>query len=68
MKNFQANNLMIPTNGVIGSLTQVLPVSGNSMAPEYPEGSRVVVRRINERAFIEWGKRLCTRYHQRHNN
>ena len=55
MKNFQANNLMIRTNGEIGSLTQVLSISGNSVAPEYPEGSRVVVRRINERAFIEWG-------------
>ena len=55
MMNFKANNLMMPRNGVVGSLTQVLPVSGDSMAPEYPEGSMVIVRRINERAFIEWG-------------
>lgn len=31
-------------------------VSGDSMAPEYPNGSHVYVKRINERAFIEWGK------------
>jgi len=33
-----------------------LPVSGDSMAPEYPNGSQVHVKKINERAFIEWGK------------
>lgn len=33
-----------------------LPVAGDSMAPEYPNGSQVHVKKINERAFIEWGK------------
>lgn len=33
-----------------------LPVTGDSMAPEYPNGSQVHVKKINERAFIEWGK------------
>lgn len=33
-----------------------IQVSGDSMAPEYPNGSFVYVKRINERAFIEWGK------------
>lgn len=33
-----------------------IQVSGDSMAPEYPNGSHVYVKRINERAFIEWGK------------
>lgn len=26
------------------------------MAPEYPNGSRLLIKRINEKAFIEWGK------------
>ena len=26
------------------------------MAPEYPAGSQIFIKRINERAFIEWGK------------
>lgn len=33
-----------------------MQVSGDSMAPEYPNGSRVFIKKINEQAFIEWGK------------
>lgn len=33
-----------------------MPVSGDSMAPEYPNGSQVFIKRINERAFIDWGR------------
>ncbi len=33
-----------------------MTVSGDSMAPEYPNGSQVHVKKINEQAFIEWGK------------
>lgn len=33
-----------------------IPVTGESMAPEYPSGSQVHVKRINESAFIEWGR------------
>lgn len=33
-----------------------IQVSGDSMAPEYPNGSRIFIKKINERAFIEWGK------------
>lgn len=33
-----------------------LPVAGDSMAPEYPNGSQIHVKKINEQAFIEWGK------------
>jgi len=32
-----------------------MPVCGDSMAPEYPSGSRILVKRIDERAFINWG-------------
>lgn len=31
-------------------------VAGDSMAPEYPSGSQIIVKRINEAAFIEWGR------------
>src|SRR5665647_265543 len=31
-------------------------VAGDSMAPEYPNGSQVLIKKINEKAFIEWGK------------
>ena len=33
-----------------------ISIQGDSMAPEYPSGSQVLIKRINERAFIEWGK------------
>lgn len=33
----------------------VVPVCGDSMEPEYPNGSRVYVRKINPNDFIEWG-------------
>lgn len=31
-------------------------VSGDSMAPEYPSGCKVLVKKIDEKAFIEWGR------------
>lgn len=33
-----------------------IPVTGDSMAPEYPNGSRVLIKKINEKAFIDWGR------------
>ena len=33
-----------------------LTVTGASMEPEYPSGSIIFVKKINEKAFIEWGK------------
>ena len=33
-----------------------IQVSGDSMAPEYPEGSRLFVKRIKDGTFIEWGR------------
>ena len=40
----------------IRDATLAIPVSGDSMSPEFPNGSTVLVKRINERAFIEWGR------------
>ena len=31
-------------------------VSGESMAPEFPAGARVLIREIDQTAFIEWGE------------
>lgn len=33
-----------------------ITISGESMAPEYTNGSKVLIKKINEKAFIEWGK------------
>lgn len=36
--------------------TLAITVTGNSMAPEYPNGSKVFIKKINEKAFINWGE------------
>lgn len=33
-----------------------MPVWGDSMAPVYPNGSRVLIQKTNPDCFIEWGK------------
>lgn len=33
-----------------------IPIIGESMYPELPSGSIVFIKKINEKAFIEWGK------------
>lgn len=33
-----------------------ISVYGDSMSPEYPSGSRVLIKRINPESFIEWGR------------
>lgn len=33
-----------------------MSVSGESMAPEYPSGSQILIKRIDEKAFIDWGR------------
>ena len=44
--------IISPINGADIAIT----ISGDSMADEYPNGSIVLAKRINERAFIDWGK------------
>lgn len=31
-------------------------VTGDSMEPEYPAGSMIFIKRVNEKSFIEWGR------------
>ena len=33
-----------------------IQVTGDSMSPEYPSGSMILIKKINEKAFVEWGK------------
>ena len=44
--------IVSPINGADFAIT----ISGDSMAPEYPSGSQVIIKKINERAFIDWGR------------
>lgn len=40
----------------IAGADYAIPIAGDSMAPEYPNGSHILIKKINERAFIDWGK------------
>ena len=39
----------------IADIDWAVPVCGDSMEPEYPNGSRVLVKQINPSDFIAWG-------------
>lgn len=49
---FDCDKIASPIKGVDFGIT----VSGDSMEPEYPNGSIVFIQKINEKAFIEWGR------------
>ena len=36
-----------------------IKVCGDSMAPEIPNGSQILIKRIYEEEFVEWGKIFC---------
>lgn len=52
VKNGDCEKIISPISGADFAIT----VSGDSMAPEYPNGSQVLIKKINEKAFIDWGK------------
>lgn len=52
IKESDCEKMISPINGV----DFAIPVTGDSMSPEYPSGSKVLVAKINEKAFIDWGR------------
>lgn len=48
--NFET--ILSPIKGCDWAIT----IYGDSMAPDYPSGSKVLIKKINEKAFIEWGR------------
>lgn len=50
--DYECERIISPVKGA----QLAISVSGDSMAPEYPAGSQVLVKRIDERKFIEWGR------------
>lgn len=52
VKNEDCEKIISPIRGADFAIT----VSGESMAPEYPSGSKVLIKKIDEKAFIEWGR------------
>lgn len=43
-------------NVPISNIDYLIPIAGDSMMPDYCPGDIVAIKKINEKAFIEWGK------------
>lgn len=52
VKDSDCEKIISPIKGA----DYAMSVSGDSMAPEYPSGSQILIKRINEKAFIDWGR------------
>ena len=52
VKDSDCEKVISPIAGADYAIT----IAGDSMAPEYPNGSHILIKKINERAFIDWGK------------
>lgn len=52
VQEYDCEMVLSPIKGASHAST----ITGDSMAPEYPSGSKILVQRINEAAFIEWGR------------
>ncbi len=51
-KKSDCERVISPIEGIDMAIT----VAGDSMSPEYPNGSIILIKRIDTDAFIEWGK------------
>lgn len=52
VKDSDCEKIISPIKGA----DYAMSVAGDSMSPEYPSGSQILIKRINERAFIDWGR------------
>lgn len=49
---FDCEHIISPIHDAEFAIT----IAGDSMAPEFPNGAKILIKRINEAAFIEWGR------------
>ena len=49
---YDCERLISPIKGA----DYAMEVTGDSMSPEYPSGSRILIKKVNEAIFVEWGK------------
>jgi len=52
VKDYECERIVSPIRGA----DYAIQVTGDSMAPDYPAGAHLIIKRINEAAFVEWGK------------
>lgn len=60
LENFPADSTTLENcERIISPIKDVdyaITVNGDSMSPEYPNGSIILIKQINHHSFIEWGK------------
>jgi phage repressor protein C with HTH and peptisase S24 domain len=52
VKDYDCEMVVSPVRGAAFAIQ----VTGDSMSPAYPSGARILCQRINEAAFVEWGR------------
>ncbi len=52
IERYQCERIVSPIRGA----DYAMQVVGDSMSPEYPSGSVILIKKINEEIFVEWGK------------
>lgn len=52
VRDYDCEKIVSPIRGA----DFAIQVTGDSMAPEYPSGCHIIIKKINEEAFVEWGK------------
>lgn len=52
VSDYECERMVSPIKGA----DFAIKIQGDSMSPEYPSGAVCLIKKVNEKAFIEWGK------------
>ena len=52
VKEYECERIISPVRGA----DYAMEVTGDSMSPDYPSGSRILIKRVDESAFIAWNE------------
>lgn len=55
VKAYECERMVSPIKGA----DYAIKVCGDSMSPEIPNGSQILIKKIYEEEFVEWGKIFC---------
>lgn len=55
VNEYDCERMVSPVRGA----DYAIKVNGDSMSPEIPNGSHILIKKINEEQFVEWGKVFC---------
>lgn len=55
VKAYECERMVSPIKGA----DYAIKVCGDSMTPEIPNGSQILIKKIYEEEFVEWGKIFC---------